>query len=152
MCRKKSRRCDRSIPVCGRCTEKGLECGGYPQKFRFCGIASRGKWKNRGTPTEDLTAPSPDVLWPLEKSQVKHVPLTSKGQMKADQNIAARKREGLVRPVTERLFITMTDILHNSKSTRAVFNRHHALSLRKNGTLTRSLPQNRRKHCFLIVR
>ncbi|KAJ5882348.1 fungal-specific transcription factor domain-containing protein [Penicillium soppii] len=95
MCRKKSRRCDRSIPVCGRCTEKGLECGGYPQKFRFCGIASRGKWKNRGTPTEDLTAPSPDVLWPLEKSQVKHVPLTSKGQMKADQNIFARKREGL---------------------------------------------------------
>lgn len=29
---------------------KDLECGGYPEKYRFCGLASRGKWKNRQAP------------------------------------------------------------------------------------------------------
>lgn len=51
-CRKKSRRCDRARPMCKRCVSKGLECGGYPDKFRFCGIASRGKWKNQSTPAD----------------------------------------------------------------------------------------------------
>ncbi|OQD76495.1 hypothetical protein PENDEC_c004G02412 [Penicillium decumbens] len=49
-CRKKSRRCDRARPKCKRCISKGLQCEGYPDKFRFCGIASRGKWKNREAP------------------------------------------------------------------------------------------------------
>ncbi|KAJ5204223.1 fungal-specific transcription factor domain-containing protein [Penicillium cinerascens] len=49
-CRKKSRRCDRARPNCRRCISKGLQCEGYPDKFRFCGIASRGKWKNREAP------------------------------------------------------------------------------------------------------
>lgn len=52
-CRAKSRRCDRARPSCRRCIAKGLECGGYPEKFRFCGLASRGKWKDRDAPTPD---------------------------------------------------------------------------------------------------
>ncbi|KAJ5729288.1 fungal-specific transcription factor domain-containing protein [Penicillium malachiteum] len=53
-CRQKSRRCDRARPMCKRCVSKGLQCGGYPDKFRFCGIASRGKWKNQNAPVEQL--------------------------------------------------------------------------------------------------
>ena len=106
MCRKKSRRCDRARPICGRCTERGLECGGYPEKFRFCGLASRGKWKNRDAPTEDLTTPSADVLWPQGKRQVKSESPRSKRQTQVDRHIAARTKEGLVSPVTERMLIT----------------------------------------------
>ncbi|KAJ5180519.1 fungal-specific transcription factor domain-containing protein [Penicillium capsulatum] len=61
-CRKKARKCDRAWPICKRCISKGLECGGYPDKFRFCGIASRGKWKNQEAPV-----PSPGV--PASKGQ-----------------------------------------------------------------------------------
>ncbi|KAJ9488368.1 hypothetical protein VN97_g4940 [Penicillium thymicola] len=49
-CREKCRRCDRTKPVCQRCISKGLECKGYPDKFRFAGLATRGKWKNRAVP------------------------------------------------------------------------------------------------------
>jgi hypothetical protein len=80
MCPKTSRRCDRSIPICGRCTEKGLECGGYTERFRFCGLASRGKWKNRD-------APSPDVPSPLETRQVKKYGLSYKYKYKYTQHI-----------------------------------------------------------------
>ena len=50
-CREKCRKCDRAKPVCQRCINKGLECKGYPDKFRFAGLATRGKWKNRAVPT-----------------------------------------------------------------------------------------------------
>ncbi|KAB8233875.1 uncharacterized protein BDW43DRAFT_275378 [Aspergillus alliaceus] len=49
-CREKCRRCDRARPNCHRCISKGLVCGGYPEQFRFCGIASRGKWKGARIP------------------------------------------------------------------------------------------------------
>lgn len=49
-CRKKCRKCDRTQPTCRRCASKGLECGGYPDKFKFVGIASRGKWKGLEKP------------------------------------------------------------------------------------------------------
>ncbi|KAL2696216.1 hypothetical protein AAEP93_002630 [Penicillium crustosum] len=49
-CREKCRKCDRTKPVCQRCISKGLECKGYPDKFRFAGLATRGKWKNRAVP------------------------------------------------------------------------------------------------------
>ncbi|THC97336.1 hypothetical protein EYZ11_003170 [Aspergillus tanneri] len=49
-CREKCRKCDRTRPVCNRCLSKGLVCGGYPETFRFCGIASRGKWKGAQVP------------------------------------------------------------------------------------------------------
>ncbi|KAJ5353743.1 hypothetical protein N7541_006307 [Penicillium brevicompactum] len=51
-CREKCRKCDRTKPVCQRCISKGLECKGYPEKFRFAGLATRGKWKNRAVPSE----------------------------------------------------------------------------------------------------
>ncbi|KAL4877990.1 fungal-specific transcription factor domain-containing protein [Aspergillus karnatakaensis] len=54
-CREKCRKCDRGRPSCQRCISKGLECRGYPDQFRFCGIASRGKWKNARIPTADAS-------------------------------------------------------------------------------------------------
>ncbi|KAJ5247307.1 fungal-specific transcription factor domain-containing protein [Penicillium chermesinum] len=57
-CRQKSRRCDRARPACKRCIGKGLECLGYPDKFRFCGVASRGKWKNRVQPVDPDEPPA----------------------------------------------------------------------------------------------
>jgi hypothetical protein len=50
-CREKCRKCDRMKPVCQRCINKGLECKGYPDRFRFAGLATRGKWKNQAVPT-----------------------------------------------------------------------------------------------------
>ncbi|KAJ6109561.1 fungal-specific transcription factor domain-containing protein [Penicillium sp. IBT 16267x] len=55
-CRQKSRKCDRARPMCKRCISKGLQCGGYPDNFRFCGIASRGKWKNRDAPVDQVSS------------------------------------------------------------------------------------------------
>jgi hypothetical protein len=50
-CREKCRKCDRAQPACQRCISKGLECKGYPEKFRFAGLATRGKWKGQAVPT-----------------------------------------------------------------------------------------------------
>ncbi|KAH8425048.1 uncharacterized protein LDX57_002797 [Aspergillus melleus] len=55
-CREKCRKCDRARPACNRCITKGLDCGGYPEQFRFCGIASRGKWKGAQAPVGDRNA------------------------------------------------------------------------------------------------
>ncbi|KAL4734562.1 fungal-specific transcription factor domain-containing protein [Aspergillus similis] len=52
-CREKCRKCDRGRPSCQRCISKGLVCRGYPDQFRFCGIASRGKWKDARIPAVD---------------------------------------------------------------------------------------------------
>ncbi|KAL2856438.1 fungal-specific transcription factor domain-containing protein [Aspergillus pseudoustus] len=52
-CREKCRKCDRGRPSCQRCISKGLVCQGYPDQFRFCGIASRGKWKNARIPVSE---------------------------------------------------------------------------------------------------
>ncbi|PLB47495.1 hypothetical protein P170DRAFT_193531 [Aspergillus steynii IBT 23096] len=55
-CREKCRKCDRARPACNRCITKGLDCGGYPEQFRFCGIASRGKWKGAQLPVGGRSA------------------------------------------------------------------------------------------------
>lgn len=60
-CREKCRRCDRTRPVCRRCASKGLECKGYPDRFRFCGVASRGKWRNQGVPVAQPIASGPQT-------------------------------------------------------------------------------------------
>jgi hypothetical protein len=61
--------------MCRRCIRMGLQCEGYPDKFRFCGIASRGKWKNQDLPiskdsvstsTTDSTATEPTISQGLE--------------------------------------------------------------------------------------
>lgn len=51
-CREKCRKCDRTKPICQRCKSKGLECKGYPEKFRFAGLATRGRWKSRAVPSD----------------------------------------------------------------------------------------------------
>ncbi|PLB35598.1 uncharacterized protein BDW47DRAFT_119397 [Aspergillus candidus] len=65
-CREKCRKCDRARPTCQRCISKGLVCGGYPEQFRFCGIASRGKWRDARAPVrnrgqECIELPSPEA-------------------------------------------------------------------------------------------
>lgn len=57
-CREKCRKCDRGRPSCQRCISKGLVCRGYPDQFRFCGIASRGKWKDARIPAAEKDVPS----------------------------------------------------------------------------------------------
>ncbi|KAL4864383.1 hypothetical protein BDV12DRAFT_205760 [Aspergillus spectabilis] len=66
-CREKCRKCDRARPSCQRCITKGLVCRGYPDQFRFCGIASRGKWKNARIPAIDATRQA--GASPIEKQQ-----------------------------------------------------------------------------------
>lgn len=46
-CREKCRRCDRAKPTCGRCAAKGLECKGYPDKFRSRGVTAPYKRHGR---------------------------------------------------------------------------------------------------------
>jgi len=70
--------------MCKRCISKGLQCGGYPDKFRFCGIASRGKWKNHKAPISkdaaSIASADPFVektVGPVQESQLNaQVPLT----------------------------------------------------------------------------
>ncbi|KAJ5317143.1 hypothetical protein N7508_001651 [Penicillium antarcticum] len=50
-CREKCRKCDRTQPSCQRCISKGLECKGYPEKYRFVRLTTWGKWKGRAFPT-----------------------------------------------------------------------------------------------------
>ena len=43
-CRRKQLKCDRSIPQCLKCTQRGQECLGYQCLFRWeQGVASRGR-------------------------------------------------------------------------------------------------------------
>ncbi|CAG7931643.1 unnamed protein product [Penicillium olsonii] len=74
-CREKCRKCDRTRPTCNRCTSKGLVCKGYPDKFRFCGLATRGKWKNKSAPT--VTRPSGQDCPPPPQQQRTEVPQMS---------------------------------------------------------------------------
>ena len=70
-CREKCRKCDRGRPSCQRCISKGLVCRGYPDQFRFCGIASRGKWKDARIPATAKDAPDQtqaQVQTPAEES------------------------------------------------------------------------------------
>lgn len=91
-CREKCRKCDRTKPVCQRCISKGLECKGYPEKFRFAGLATRGKWKNRAVPSEtrghrvqsrpsvENTDPPQPQERPLKHVRQKETPQPSLGQ------------------------------------------------------------------------
>ncbi|RDW87738.1 hypothetical protein BP5796_03432 [Coleophoma crateriformis] len=53
------RKCDRGKPICQRCIDKGLECGGYPDKYRFCGVASRGKHRGENPFSVEKQGPTP---------------------------------------------------------------------------------------------
>lgn len=74
-CRQKGRRCDRVRPACNRCLSKGVICAGYPDKFRFCGPASRGKWKSLEAPsTNYFTNPPASTFSPLEYEPAQTIP------------------------------------------------------------------------------
>ncbi|KAL2809429.1 fungal-specific transcription factor domain-containing protein [Aspergillus granulosus] len=67
-CREKCRKCDRGRPSCQRCISKGLVCQGYPDQFRFCGIASRGKWKNARIPASEKIIHNKNTASPAEQA------------------------------------------------------------------------------------
>lgn len=61
-CRRKRRRCDRSVPVCHKCMKTGQECLGYGKLFIWNeGVASRGKMMGKAYAT-------PNHLQPLTMS------------------------------------------------------------------------------------
>ncbi|RMZ37382.1 hypothetical protein CA14_011645 [Aspergillus flavus] len=61
-CRRKRRRCDRSVPVCHKCMKTGQECLGYGKLFIWNeGVASRGKMMGK-------TYATPNHLQPLTMS------------------------------------------------------------------------------------
>ncbi|CAG7917116.1 unnamed protein product [Penicillium olsonii] len=90
-CREKCRKCDRKKPVCQRCISKGLECKGYPDKFRFAGLATRGKWKNHAVPSETRNH-SPQSQPGLEKNAV------GSGERGESQNSATASDENISAP------------------------------------------------------
>lgn len=52
-CRRKRLKCDRNVPTCLKCVQRGHECLGYQNLFRWGqGLASRGKF--RGATFESL--------------------------------------------------------------------------------------------------
>jgi hypothetical protein len=59
-----------------------LQCGGYPDKFRFCGIASRGKWKDRDAPIDTevvSTSSSPSSSNFSKQTATKRTEISSSG-------------------------------------------------------------------------
>lgn len=78
-CREKCRKCDRGRPSCQRCISKGLVCRGYPDQFRFCGIASRGKWKDARIPAAQKDIPGQKEV----QSQAQESPNSDKEQLNA---------------------------------------------------------------------
>ncbi|KAL3463891.1 fungal-specific transcription factor domain-containing protein [Aspergillus heterothallicus] len=104
-CREKCRKCDRGRPSCQRCTSKGLVCQGYPDQFRFCGIASRGKWKNARIPTSDKTTQNIKPASPTE--QLSSMAITSGGSTPPASTTISRRSKRmaietvLVKPVPE---------------------------------------------------
>ncbi|OJJ01752.1 hypothetical protein ASPVEDRAFT_41343 [Aspergillus versicolor CBS 583.65] len=78
-CREKCRKCDRGRPSCQRCISKGLVCRGYPDQFRFCGIASRGKWKDARIPAAQKDIPGQRQV----QSQAQESPNSDKEQLNA---------------------------------------------------------------------
>lgn len=61
-CRRRRRRCDRSQPVCRKCTSNGEECLGYGNLFRWTNaVASRGRMAGLSTFGEAPGQPEPPL-------------------------------------------------------------------------------------------
>lgn len=53
-CRRRGRKCDRTLPSCVSCQDRGVSCEGYVT--RWVGVAARGKLAGKDTPIlEDLS-------------------------------------------------------------------------------------------------
>jgi hypothetical protein len=48
-CRRRGRKCDRSLPTCRSCSERGVDCEGYV--LRWVGVAARGHLAGQTNPT-----------------------------------------------------------------------------------------------------
>ncbi|EEU37233.1 uncharacterized protein NECHADRAFT_37047 [Fusarium vanettenii 77-13-4] len=55
-CRRRGRKCDRTLPACLSCRRRGVECEGYIT--RWPGVASRGKLAGKSIPVCDSSAKS----------------------------------------------------------------------------------------------
>lgn len=66
-CRRRGRKCDRTLPTCMSCTERGVLCEGYV--MRWVGVAARGKLagetfsssSKKGTKRSRRSAPSNSI-------------------------------------------------------------------------------------------
>lgn len=60
-CRRRGRKCDRTLPACLSCQRRGVECEGYIT--RWLGVAARGKLAGKSIPVYDgsvkTTKPKP---------------------------------------------------------------------------------------------
>lgn len=50
-CRKRAKKCDKLLPECSTCLDKGIKCDGYA--FRWSGVASRGRLAGKEIPIAD---------------------------------------------------------------------------------------------------
>ena len=65
-CRRRGRKCDKTLPSCKTCQAKGLVCDGYA--FRWPGMAARGKYAGQLNPeTSTLQALGSDHLSSIER-------------------------------------------------------------------------------------
>ncbi|KAH7237189.1 fungal-specific transcription factor domain-containing protein [Fusarium solani] len=56
-CRRRGRKCDRTLPACLSCQRRGVECEGYIT--RWPGVAARGKLAGKSIPVCDSSANTP---------------------------------------------------------------------------------------------
>lgn len=49
-CRRRGRKCDRSLPTCQSCRDRGVLCEGYV--LRWAGVAARGRFAGKTIPLE----------------------------------------------------------------------------------------------------
>ncbi len=55
-CRRRGRKCDRTLPTCLSCKDRGVACEGYVT--RWPGVAARGKLAGKSIPVRDGTIPT----------------------------------------------------------------------------------------------
>jgi hypothetical protein len=75
VCNRRRIKCDRTLPLCGKCAKRGLVCSGYGVILKWNqGVASRGNLKGKALPVKDVqTVPSISELVEGPKSQAVQV-------------------------------------------------------------------------------
>lgn len=65
-CKRKRIQCDEVRPACGKCTLRGISCGGYEIRLRWgAGIASRGKYSGAEKPVQECIPPQSRRRWDM---------------------------------------------------------------------------------------
>ena len=112
-CRRRRLKCDRALPQCLKCIERGQECLGYQNLFRWeQGVASRGKMAGRTFGDLTKHRASHDNSSPHSLSPVSHSsqPL-SRGRIEV--SLLASLTDPLVRDVnhTSRKYLVYCELL-----------------------------------------